>query len=105
LGTKARDGWLRTVVERSSRLLRSYDTFRRIGDYEFQLILPCCSAVNADLLAERLRADVFSEPIAWLGESLRLPACFGIGSSRGRPPLVVVREAELTLLRAQKICT
>jgi diguanylate cyclase (GGDEF)-like protein len=70
LGAKACDGLLRTVVERSSRLLRSYDTFGRSGNHEFQLILPGCSKVNANLLAERLRVDVFSEPIPSLGESL-----------------------------------
>ena len=102
LGAKACDGLLRTVVERSSRLLRSYDTFGRSGNHEFQLILPGCSTVNANLLAERLRVDVFSEPIPSLGESLRLSACFGIASSQGRSPLVVVREAELALHRAQE---
>lgn len=102
LGAKACDSLLRAIVERSSRLLRSYDTFGRSGDHEFQLILPGCSTVNANLLAERLRVDVFSEPIPSLGESLRLSACFGIASSQGRSPLVVVREAELALHRAQE---
>ncbi len=102
LGAKACDSLLRTIVERSSRLLRSYDTFGRSGNHEFQLILPGCSMVNANLLAERLRVDVFAEPIPSLGESLRLSACFGIASSQGRSPLVVVCEAELALHRAQE---
>jgi diguanylate cyclase (GGDEF)-like protein len=102
LGSQACDGLLRTVVERSSRLLRSYDTFGRSGDHEFQLILPGCSTVNANLLAERLRMDVFAQPIPSLGESLRLSACFGIASSQGRSPLVVGREAEMALRRAKE---
>jgi GGDEF domain-containing protein len=64
--------------------LRSYDTFGRTGEHEFLLILPGCSAINSNLLAERLRAEVFSTPISVDGESLRLSACFGIASSEGR---------------------
>jgi two-component system, cell cycle response regulator len=102
LGSKASDGLLCTIVERSRRLLRSYDTFGRSGDREFLLILPGCSTVNANLLAERLRMDVFSQPIPAIGESFRLSACFGIAASQGRSPLVVLREAELALHRAQE---
>ncbi|MGO9435362.1 MAG: diguanylate cyclase domain-containing protein [Terracidiphilus sp.] len=101
-GAKACDGLLRTVVERSTRLLRSYDTFGRSGDREFLLILPGCSTVNANLLAERLRMDVFAEPILCDFEALRLSACFGIATSQGRSPMVVLREAELALRRAQE---
>lgn len=96
------DAVVKSVVERVSRLLRSYDTFGRTGDHEFLLILPGCSAINANLLAERLRAEVFSMPIAVGGESLRLSACFGIVSSEGRSPVVVLREAELALCLAQE---
>jgi diguanylate cyclase (GGDEF)-like protein len=102
LGTRACDGLLRTIVERSSRLLRSYDTFGRTGDHEFLLILPGCSTINANLLAERLRMDVFAQPIPFLGESLRLTACFGIATSQGRSPMVVLHEAELALHGAQE---
>ena len=102
MGSKASDGLLCTIVERSRRLLRSYDTFGRSGDREFLLILPGCSTVNASLLAERVRMDVFSQPIPAIGESFGLSACFGIASSQGRSPLVVLREAELALHRAQE---
>jgi two-component system, cell cycle response regulator len=102
LGSKSSDGLLCAIVERSRRLLRSYDTFGRSGDREFLLILPGCSTVNANLLAERVRMDVFSQPIPAPGESFRLSACFGIASSQGRSPLVVLREAELALQRAQE---
>lgn len=96
------DTLLRGVVERVSRLLRSYDTFGRDAEHEFVLILPGCSALNANLLAERLRADVFTAPIPAGDDSLRLSACFGIASSDGRSPIVVLQEAESALLQAQK---
>jgi len=95
------DSLLQAVVERINRLLRSYDTFGRTGDHEFLLILPGCSALNADLLAERLRAEVFTAPIAAGDDSLRLSACFGIASSEGRSPVVVLQEAESALRCAQ----
>ena len=102
LSAKPCDDLLRAIVERCTRLLRSYDTFGRTGDHEFLLILPGCSSVNATMLAERVRMDVFAYPIPSYGESLRLSACFGIASSQGRSPTVVMREAEMALHRAQE---
>jgi len=97
------DALLKSIAERVGRQLRSYDTFGHTGDHEFLLLLPGCSAINSNLLAERLRAEVFSMPVNVDGESLRLSACFGIASSEGRSPMVVLREAELALRRAQEV--
>jgi diguanylate cyclase (GGDEF)-like protein len=102
LGARPCDDLLRAIAERCSRLLRSYDTFGRTGDHEFLFVLPGCSSINATLLAERVRMDVFAYPIPSNGESLRLSACYGIASSQGRSPMVVMREAELALRRAQE---
>jgi diguanylate cyclase (GGDEF)-like protein len=102
LSAKPCDDLLRAIVERCTRLLRSYDTFGRTGDHEFLLILPGCSSINATMLAERVRMDVFAYPIPSDGESLRLSARFGIASSQGRSPMVVLREAEMALHRAQE---
>lgn len=102
LSAKPCDDLPRAIVERCTRLLRSYDTFGRTGDHEFLLILPGCSSINATMLAERVRMDVFAYPIPSDGESLRLSARFGIASSQGRSPMVVLREAEMALHRAQE---
>lgn len=102
LSAKPCDDLPRAIVERCTRLLRSYDTFGRTGDHEFLLILPGCSSINATVLAERVRMDVFAYPIPSDGESLRLSARFGIASSQGRSPMVVLREAEMALHRAQE---
>jgi GGDEF domain-containing protein len=64
---------------------------------EFLLVLPGCSAVNAVLLAERMRVDVFCTPFRVGSDVVRLSACFGIASSQGRSPVVVLREAEQAL--------
>jgi diguanylate cyclase (GGDEF)-like protein len=102
LGADACDGLLCQVVERTQRLLRSYDVLGRVGKDEFLLAMPGCSSVNAQMLAERLRMDVFSTPFHVAAESIRLSACFGIASSNGRSPVVVLREAEQALLTAKE---
>ncbi len=101
LGCDVCDDLLCQVVERTTRLLRSYDLLGRAGKDEFLVALPGCDNTNAVLLAERLRADVFSAPFHVAGEAIRLSACFGIASSEGRAPVVVLREAEQALHTAK----
>jgi diguanylate cyclase (GGDEF)-like protein len=107
IGSAACDALLREVSLRTGRMLRSYDLLGRAGADEFLLALPGCSVVNASLLAERLRMEVFGEPFLVQTEagemlSVRLTASFGIAVSRGRSPVVVVREAEQTLALARR---
>jgi two-component system cell cycle response regulator len=97
LGNGACDDLLCQVASRVTRLLRSYDILGRPGKDEFLLGLPGCSAVNAVMLAERIRAEVFATAYRVGADSIRLSACFGIASSMGRSPVVVLREAEQAL--------
>jgi diguanylate cyclase (GGDEF)-like protein len=101
LGSDACDELLCDVVGRTARLLRSYDLLGRPGMDEFLVAMPGCSTVSAVMLAERLCLNVFSSPFRVDGESIRLSACFGIASSHGRSPVVVLREAEEALLLAK----
>jgi diguanylate cyclase (GGDEF)-like protein len=101
LGADACDELLVQVANRASRLLRSYDLLGRPGMDEFLVVAPGCSVNNAMMLAERLRMDVFSSPFHVRGESIRLSACFGVASSGGRSPVVVLREAEKALQQAR----
>jgi two-component system, cell cycle response regulator len=94
------DELLSQVVERVHRLLRSYDLFGRVGTWELGLGLPGCSVHNAVSLAERIR-EVFVEPFKVDGVCARLTAGFGIASSDGRSPVVVLREAERSLEAAR----
>ncbi|HVZ84839.1 MAG TPA: GGDEF domain-containing protein [Terracidiphilus sp.] len=103
LGTEACDELLCQVTDRVGHLLRSYDLLGRTGKDEFLTILPGCSTVDAILLAERLRMEIFATPFHVAGEAIRLSACFGIASSEGRSPVVVLREAELALHQAKEI--
>jgi diguanylate cyclase (GGDEF)-like protein len=97
LGVNACDELLCQVASRTGGLLRSYDLLCRPGMDEFLVALPSCSPSNALSLAERLRAEVFAEPFHVAGEAIRLSACFGIATSQGRSPVVVLREAEKAL--------
>ncbi len=97
LGVDACDDLLCQVSTRTGALLRSYDLLGRPGMDEFLIALPACSPASAMILAERLRVDVFALPFRVAGEAVRLSACFGIANSRGRSPVVVLREAERAL--------
>jgi diguanylate cyclase (GGDEF)-like protein len=101
LGSETCDELLCEVAARTTRLLRSYDLLGRAGKDEFLIALPGCSSVNAVIMAERLRMDVFSVPFRINGDAVRLSACFGIASSMGRSPVVVLRETEQALLVAK----
>ena len=101
LGSEACDELLCQVVTRTTRMLRSYDLLGRAGKDEFLLGMPGCNSLNAAAMAARLRQEVFGSPFRQDGQSVRLSACFGIASSMGRSPVVVLREAEQALHSAQ----
>jgi two-component system cell cycle response regulator len=88
---------LRAVAERTARVLRSYDTVGYMSGGEFLLVLPGCTMVDARAMAERLRENIFSAPFKVAGNAILLSACFGVATSLGRSPVVVLREAELAL--------
>jgi two-component system, cell cycle response regulator len=95
------DEALRVIVGRITRILRCYDSVGRIADGEFILALPGCILPHAKRLAERLRDEVFGTPVEAGGEKMRLNACYGVASSGGRSPLVVLLEVERALQRAR----
>jgi two-component system, cell cycle response regulator len=102
LGQEASDGLLRDAAARTRRILRSYDLLGRNRQDEFLLALPGCDTGNAAMMAERLCFGVFDDAFIvqdGLNDSVavRLTACFGVTSSRGRSPVVVLREVEQIL--------
>jgi diguanylate cyclase (GGDEF)-like protein len=106
LPSHALDNLLREICNRTGRVLRSYDLLGRTGKFQFLLALPGCSPIHASMLAERMQLEVFGETFPATSRPairpIRLTACFGIASSRGRSPVVVLREAEQTLVHAQQ---
>ncbi len=95
------DEALRAIVGRFSQILRCYDSVGRIADREFIVALPGCTLSHAKTLAERIREEVFGLPIEFSSEETRLNACYGVASSSGRSPLVVLLEAERALQHAR----
>jgi two-component system cell cycle response regulator len=91
----------RVIVGRMTGILRCYDSVGKRADGEFLLLLPGCSVAHARTLAERLRDEVFAAPVEADGGKLCVKACFGVASSAGRSPLVVLREAESALQEAR----
>ena len=108
LGRDGGDRPLQETAARTGRMLRSYDLLGRTGQVEFLMVLPGCSTVNAAMMAERLRIEVFGEPFLVQNGakemiSVRLTACCGVTSSRGRSPVVVLREVEETLAQSRRL--
>jgi diguanylate cyclase (GGDEF)-like protein len=91
-GRDACDGLLREVAVRLGHTLRSYDLLGRLEKDSFALILPGCGTIDAGMLADRIRFDVFSEPFyiedpAAGAVPVQLTASYGVAlpsSSSGR---------------------
>lgn len=100
-GYEAGDSVLTELANRFRRQLRSYDLIGRCGEDEFLLAAPGCCRESAVTLAERIRETTLARPFAVGVEATTLTASFGIAASRGRSPLVVLREAERALAEAK----
>lgn len=100
-GYEAGDCVLTGLSNRFRRQLRSYDLIGRCGEDEFLLVLPGCRCEDAVALAERIRETILARPFAVGSGATTLTASFGIAASRGRSPLVVLREAERALAEAK----
>lgn len=100
-GYEAGDRVLAELASRFRRQLRSYDLIGRCGEDEFLLALPGCDLENAHHLAVRIQETLLARPFAVGQEATTLTASFGLAVSRGRSPLVVLREAERALAEAK----
>jgi len=100
-GYSAGDKILQELASRFRRFLRSYDLIGRYGEDEFLIALPGCTVEQALFMAQRLRKSVLGRPFAAGADMVVLSASMGIAQSRGRSPLVVLREAERALADAK----
>jgi diguanylate cyclase (GGDEF)-like protein len=94
------DEVLRALAQRVRKLARTTDIVGRYGGEEFLLVLPHTGNVEAEGLAERLRAHVAETPVA----GLPLTASFGVTtcpSGESLPPLALVERADSALYRAK----
>ena len=100
-GYETGDRVLIELANRFRRHLRSYDLIGRCGEDEFLLAIPGCDLDSAILLGDRIRGSILARPFALDHDATTLTASFGVASSRGRSPLVVLREAERALAEAK----
>jgi diguanylate cyclase (GGDEF)-like protein len=91
------DGVLQEFAHRLKRYLRSYDIVGRCGGDQFLIGLPGCLAEQAAMMAERLKQTVLERPYHVDRDILEMTVSVGIATSRGRSPLIVLREAERAL--------
>jgi two-component system, cell cycle response regulator len=100
-GYEAGDKILQELANRFRRYLRSYDLIGRCGEDEFLIALPGCTPEEALMLAARLKKNILHRPFPVGREQLSITASIGIADSKGRSPLVVLREAEQALAQAK----
>lgn len=100
-GYETGDQILREFADRLRRYLRSYDLIGRCGEDEFLVAMPGCNSSQALLLAGRIREVLLHRPFAVGRDLITLSASIGIAQSRGRSPLVALREAERALTSAK----
>lgn len=89
------------IAKRITRLLRTYDSIGQLARDTLLLILPGCTGIHAAALAERLKTEIFGIPVCAEGTKSCLTACFGVVSSGGRSPFIVMRDAARTLHNAR----
>jgi diguanylate cyclase (GGDEF)-like protein len=93
-GHAAGDFVLRESVRRILESVRSSDLVGRYGGEEFLVVLPVCDGDRVETCAERIRASIADEPMAYEGISLRVTASLGAVATRS--PLYSKKEALIT---------
>lgn len=101
-GYEAGDKILQELATRLRRYMRSYDLLGRFGEDEFLLALPGCNSYQARHLAGRIRTIMLRKPFDAGHDLITLTSSIGLAQSRGRSPLVVLREAERALATAKR---
>ncbi|HTV04841.1 MAG TPA: diguanylate cyclase [Acidobacteriaceae bacterium] len=101
-GYEAGDKILHEMAVRLRRYMRSYDLLGRCGDDEFLLALPGCNTHQARHLASRIRTIMLHKPFGAADGTIKVTVSIGLAQSRGRSPLVSLREAENSLATAKR---
>jgi diguanylate cyclase (GGDEF)-like protein/PAS domain S-box-containing protein len=78
------DAVLKALTKTCTSLLRSVDTFGRLGGEEFCILLPSTDLLGAYLLAERLRTAIAATSIPLRGMGVHVTASFGCAGMGGQ---------------------
>ncbi|QEW06948.1 sensor domain-containing diguanylate cyclase [Nitrincola iocasae] len=80
-GHLAGDAVIRQLADIIRQMIRTTDIAGRYGGEEFGILLLNTPAVNAEILAERLRYAVETRPIAYEGEQLMVTISLGVAAA------------------------
>lgn len=86
LGHAAGDAALLHVVRIVRGCLRKGDRLGRLGGEEFCALLPYTTPEVAARVAERIRAALQAQPLAWREQRIELTASFGVAAGRANDP-------------------
>jgi len=101
LGHEAGDSELVEVGDRLRRLVRAGDVVARLGGDEFAIILPWTDRVTANVIAERLVAEL-SEPFTVAGRPVSIGASVGaIVAPANSDPEAELRRADTAMYAAK----
>ncbi|HUY89465.1 MAG TPA: GGDEF domain-containing protein [Pirellulales bacterium] len=102
-GHQAGDEVLRAAGRVLSENVRDCDIVTRYGGEEFAVIVPECSFLEAQVIAERLRISLAEQRIVHEGKTLRVTASLGVAEARaGQNPGAVVQHADQALYAAKQ---
>lgn len=85
-GHPAGDVVLRVVAAQVQRMMRPEDVVARYGGEEIVVIIRETNLRNAEILAERVRAQVESLAVDWNGKKLRITCSIGVTASEPEAP-------------------
>lgn len=80
-GHLAGDAVLVHLAQAIQKIIRSTDIAGRFGGEEFGIILPNTPAANAEILAERLRYEIETNPIVYADEEMLVTISLGIATA------------------------
>jgi diguanylate cyclase (GGDEF)-like protein len=103
-GHEAGDEVLRRLAARVGSCVRDVDTAARLGGEEFVVLLPETTLDAAVEVAERVRAAVAAQPVAWRGGSIPVRVSIGVSAcpERVARPGELIGSADAALYRAKE---
>ena len=103
-GHKCGDDVLRHFAGVAAACLRSGDVMGRLGGEEFAIVLPQADAAGAAAVAERLRSQVASQPVATEHGPIALTVSVGVTQcGAGEPSEAVLQRADQAMYRAKEL--
>jgi len=101
-GHPAGDVVLRHVAALCKRQLRDSDQLARLVGGEFALLLPRTGAVEAALVAERMRAAIETTPVKTERAMISMTASFGVTTIRADDSNAILLQRASEAMRAAK---